>query len=516
LRPPSPSLDVNLTEAIEIGRSALQEREVDPEAGWSPLAMVRSEQGLAHDFVWEGGGEGGYAALLGSYLSVPHWEVRFVRFDVPPEERVEEYRVLVDATGTVLGVTHRLPEARPGENPEEAEARTVAEGVLVRWFGERLSDFEEIGAEETTRPSRTDWSFTYRDNAQPVPPPGEARFSVRLAGDEVISSGQSVHVPEDWARARRDRASRQLLLVGGVGVLVLGLFGAAVIAAIVRWSRRALRTGPLKALGLGAAALSGLTALNQWPSVAAGFTTTQPYGLQAGAVAVGMVLFTMVLALSVGLGAGLAHTWLPSRGAIAKSAPRTGLQVGVFAAGLLAAASLIPRSTPPGWPEYSSAATFLPVLDLALSPLLTLLLGTTALLLVVAVLEHRTKGWKERRALPMVGLLVLGLAFMMSWSQESMILWILLGVTGSAGIFGLYRVTRASHWAIIPWIVCATTVAEGASRVWAAPQASNVVGGVVGMILVVAVAARWSRGLAVSGRVDQGPPDRTVQGEEAA
>jgi membrane protease YdiL (CAAX protease family) len=499
LRPPSPTIGIDLSEAVDLATAAAVERGMVADAGWRPLPTIRSNQGLSHDFVWEAGGEEVYSSLLGSYLREPHWYVRFVRFHALPEERVEEYQVLLDGSGMTRETRHRIPEARPGASLEEEAARDISRSVVESHFPGRFGDLEEIAAEETTQPARTDWTFTYRDSATIVPSGGEARFVVRLAGESILGAERLVHVPEDWARERRAQASRRLLIVGGsVGFFIL-LFGACAVVGIVKWSRRSLETRPLMVVGFGVAIVSILAALNGWPSVSAGFTTLQPYGLQAGAAIIGVVLSLLVLAFSVGLNAALAHTWLPGRRADGGLARWLGLGLGLLVAGLFAALALIPRSTAPDWPSYGSLVTFAPAAEALLTPLMDLFLGATVLLLIVAILEQRTQGWRKGRSLPALGLLVLGLALMQSWASESLALWLLFGVIAAVGMLSLYWLAREAGWAVLPWVVCGMVIAEQA-EVWiASPGVGTVLAGLLGVALLLAVAVRWDRSLATGG-----------------
>jgi hypothetical protein len=286
-------------------------------------------------------------------------------------------------------------------------------------------------------------------------------------------------------------------------LVALVLFGIAVLVALVKWSRKTLRTGPLKGVGLTVAAVSGVTALNEWPSVVSSFTTAQPFGLQAGAVAVGMVLFTAFLALSIGSAAGLAHTWLPSRRAADGPGPWPGVGLGLMVVGLLAAEAVMPASGPPGWSGYSSSITMLPALDLALSPLMDFLLGTTVLLLVVAALERWTRGWRERRILSLAGLFFLGVGATVSWSHESVLVWIAVGTLATACVFGLYWAARVLHWAVIPWVLAVATMAEQVGRIPTLPRDWNLAGSLLGVLLVIAVARRWARGLSATGHTEE-------------
>jgi hypothetical protein len=250
-------------------------------------------------------------------------------------------------------------------------------------------------------------------------------------------------------------------------------------------------------VGLGIAAVSILAALNGWPSVSAGFTTLQPYGLQAGAAVIGVVLSLLVLAFSVGLNAALSHTWLPSRRADGGRARWLGLGLGILIAGLFAALAQVPRSTAPDWPSYASLVTFAPALEAVLTPLMDLFLGATVLLLIAAILEQRTRGWREGRSLPALGLLVLGLALMQSWASESVGLWLLLGTLGAIGMLSLYRAARLTGWAILPWVVCGMVIVEQVEQWIASPGVGTILTGLVGVALLLAVATRWDRSLAL-------------------
>ena len=46
---------------------------------------------------------------------------------------------------------------------------------------------------------------------------GQARVAVNVAGDEVVSAGRYVHVPEAWQRAEREREGRATSQAGASG-----------------------------------------------------------------------------------------------------------------------------------------------------------------------------------------------------------------------------------------------------------------------------------------------------------
>ena len=90
---------------------------------------------------------------MGSYLTPPHWRVRFARFQGDVAERAEEYQVFIDGGGKTIRVTHELPEARPGKNLTVDEARLFAQSALTTNFQLPIDSVKEISAEARKRPA---------------------------------------------------------------------------------------------------------------------------------------------------------------------------------------------------------------------------------------------------------------------------------------------------------------------------------------------------------------------------
>ena len=131
-----------------------------------------------------------------SYLDLPHWVIRYAQFDPEIEltERAEEYLIHLKYDGKLDKIVHQLPEARDGATLLEETARELAHSVLVQRFQLNPSQLEEISADLQKRPNRRDWSFTFRDHVNYLLQEatdgliGEARITVRLAGDEVVDA----------------------------------------------------------------------------------------------------------------------------------------------------------------------------------------------------------------------------------------------------------------------------------------------------------------------------------------
>src|SRR5215471_8844252 len=171
-RTDTPPLRINRADAEMRGRQALADRNIQLDSSWTLLGRVEDQPGEANRFVWQRGGREVYRRLLGVYVTPPGWALRFARFKGDVAERAEEYHVYLDGGGHVLRVSHGLPEARPGKNLSQDEARMLALPAVAD-----ASHFKEISAETSKKPARTDWTFVFKDTLDYGLPEGEARAS---------------------------------------------------------------------------------------------------------------------------------------------------------------------------------------------------------------------------------------------------------------------------------------------------------------------------------------------------
>ena len=123
--------------------------------------------GPQHRFVWSEAGEDTHRALL-------RWRVRYARFEGDVAARAEEHVVWIASHVTPGRREHRLTEGTPGAALSEEAARALARDALVA----APRTLPEVSAESASRPARTDWTFTFRDEAVPDLAGGEARVAV--------------------------------------------------------------------------------------------------------------------------------------------------------------------------------------------------------------------------------------------------------------------------------------------------------------------------------------------------
>ncbi len=488
-----PRFTVTRPEAIDTAREALSERGVELGPDWTPLVSMRATQGASYQFAWNAGTEEEYQEMLGDYLALPALEVRFVRLDVAPEERAETWTVRVAPSGSVASIDHTLPEARAGATLDEDQARELA----LQGLDERLevspATVREISAEETARPSRADWTFTFADTTTYPLQEGEGRLQVRIAGDEVVGASRFVHIPEDWDRRWRSRQTRELVeTLPTIGVL-LALLVAAAIYAIVRWARGSLWTVPLKVLAPAVAALTLLTAINDWPSEMGQFTTLQSFGNQTAVLAVGIGIGLVIMAVGVGLLGALAHTW------IRRERPSTGwaLLMGLAGGATVTSASIILHrllaSGPPAWPEYGGLVSYWPWASAALQPVAEVLSTTAVALLLFAGLERLRGAGQRWVAAPL--LLLMGLALAPHGVETGWPLWIAGAVAAAVALWLLWLLTRRLGWPVVPGIVAAGALMHETEVVRERAYPGSATGGILALGLIAVALLLWARTL---------------------
>jgi hypothetical protein len=401
-------------EAVAAADAALAADGVVLDAHWQRLATIKSasddaEQWTWHRFVWREAGPDAYRRLVGTTLAPPVWEVRYARFDGDVVERAEEWRVAITDDRRVRAFAHSLPESRPGARLGRDDALAIAQRALTR-FAVDASALTLVAADEAQRPARTDWSFVFGDPRVAVGPGGEARYVVAVSGDAVAGVGRFVHVPEAWTRAERERDNRLQVVGLAAAALVFAAGVAALIVGILGWVRhrvdaRLLRVVFATTLGVAVAA-----AVNAWPSVAMGLSTTEPLATQLTTKVLGGLAAALLGALLAGLCAGVGAfgaRMSPPVDTIGRlPAVAAAMAAGAFVVGLqvaLAALSVpdVPRWPSAGWLTKASAASAAALSGVAF-------VGFASLqLFVVYVVARLTGGFSRRLWLAVVIVVVL-------------------------------------------------------------------------------------------------------------
>jgi membrane protease YdiL (CAAX protease family) len=519
-RSDAPPLEIGRGRALEAARQEVEDRGVEIPPSWRELSTVVADAGQDHGFVWREGGEEAYGELLGTYLALPRWLVRYANWEGDVAERADEYRVWIGGDGEALRFRHQLPEARAGAELDEDEARAMALSVVEAAFGLEPGAVEEISAEPEKLLERKDWKFVFSDPSDYPLSEGDARVAVHIGGDEVVDAYRFVHVPEEWERDERNRRQAIGIVRTVCTVVLVFLYIGGAIAAVVRWSRGRFAVRSFLFFGLLLLALSVVDTLNSWPLIASRFSTAQPFPLQASVTLAATLVGALVVAGAVALIIGLVHGWLPAQegrsrvGALGAGAALGALMVGVATAAAAAAPSLAPS-----WATYMTGASSVPILGAALAPVVGWIVSTALLLLVLGAVHVATQGWTRRRALFSVLLIVLGFALAGAEGADSVGLWLAAGLVTGLLLWLAWVFVLRFHLALIPVAAAAMAILGilRESAIGAYPGA--LVGGVVAVILVGFLAVHWfgrlSRDSAAGGPVGMARKEAQTGGTEA-
>lgn len=476
--------------AVAAATTELEGRGVAVE-DWDVFVTTSSGASAGREYVFEEAGSEAFAELEGRYFGEPRWLVRFVDWDREPAERVEEYRVWVGPDSQVRRVSHTLPEGRPGASLTVGRARSLALDAVTTRYGLEASELREVEADETSQPSRTDWLFTFAEPGRLQQVESEVRFQVRVAGDEVSDVAATIHVPEDWQRARRRSQSRNGIMRGGLALLLLVGFGGLVVTGVVVWSRGALPASTMWKLTATAFVALVASSANDWPATAASFATDQPWSFQLGATVIGLTLAACVVAPAVGLVGALAHAWIRGvRGVL--DAVLEGTAFGVAFGGMaLLSTTLLPR---PATGAYAAAATSVPTLSPALGTVPAFLLATSAVLALVGVRERFHRNVFIRST---IWSLVLASAIVLvpTGLQGSVVTWAAGAVVIAAAMAAALALCFARP-ALVPSLSATVFAVTTVGATWSEPYRGALVGGLISVVVLLALGWAWTCELA--------------------
>ena len=402
-----PTLKIDRETAIAVGYDWLDQQGFKLD-DWHSSAIVDDFRDQSHTYVWREFGEDVYNRLLGSYLSAPHWDIRFVRFDenISVEDRAEEFIVEVSNEGEVLGLFHKMPEGRQGVSLDEKNVRLLAFEALSKKFRLGKTQIELVSAELKKRPERRDWRFVFRQPDVLSQNLGQALLSVDIAGDIIVGVKRFVEVPEKWQREEREREQAVFMVSAIGGTCIVLVIIAITICAIISWSRGLFSFSVFAKIGVGLCAWGYLSVINSWPGAYFNFTTTDPLSTQIVMKISGALFLVSLSAFVVAGLSGAALSW-NNRISTDKVDWILGLSIAFAWKGFGGVMSLLPPESLPEWPTFFNAANYFSWWTGNLS-LVGYFLGSSILMAFIGITSKFTENWKKRVSLAYIALMAVG------------------------------------------------------------------------------------------------------------
>lgn len=309
-----PRLQISAEQAIQYADEALLQQlgKALPPAYKAYPNIERSNRDKRH-FILKHSSYAAYAKLRNKYIYEDAWLVKYKRFEGTLQERTEEYHVMLDSAGKLLAIQHLLSEDTALPSLDEAAARARA----LEWVNAHepgiLSLLKEISVVPSKLPNRTDWTFTWNDTSDYLLKSGQTRLKIVISGDQIGQVSRFVFIPED-AQRQIDHSAQltfpyQLLTT----VLSMMFAIAAVIFAVIMWSKGEFDWKIFLLILLIMSSLTVAVALVNWRTQVGEFNTSQPLANQKVGLIIGIVLKSVFLSAAVALINGWGIWWLKHR-----------------------------------------------------------------------------------------------------------------------------------------------------------------------------------------------------------
>jgi len=195
--------------------------------------------------------------LYATQVKIWYWQCRWFK----PLQK-EEFTCEISPEGEIIGFSHEIKEEDKGASLSQDSAMVLSDKALAMIPGLNLSDYHRIETQNTKRPNRMDYYFTYEHNQLKIGE-GRLRVSVEIQGEKTGSISSYVHVPESYERVEEKKASYRNLISTIDSTLNTVLYIGLVITLLLGFRHKKLRWR----LCLSAAAALGLfSLLNSWNS----------------------------------------------------------------------------------------------------------------------------------------------------------------------------------------------------------------------------------------------------------
>ncbi|MEX0939725.1 MAG: CPBP family intramembrane glutamic endopeptidase, partial [Candidatus Babeliales bacterium] len=433
---------------------------------WQQSAFVQAQINEQHKFLWRTN-QYLHKKLLGNYLMPAQWQIRYAQFEGNIVERAEEYNVFVNPDGSVVRISHQLPESKTGQSLSESEARTLAYKTIKNQFGLEAKQLIEISAVSYKRPERLDWVFTFKD---PIAYPketdsdeyGEARINIEIAGNTLADYYRYIFVPEEWKRVEKQNQTVFSILMSICLLILAILFISCGLRAINQWIHHQFAQKTFFIIFFLLLGKSVIQFWNLFPIFIATFKTSEPYNNQlitfAGSLFI-RVLFTS-LGLALIFGFIKTATFFLQRIRDIYERILFGGIAGIIISGFIALAEKLSPSLSPLWPNYLHASARFPSISFALTHFTTYITTALTFYLLFKTLDYLSQSWSKNLWQTTVLSLILGIAYKGSTGIEHINTWLLFGSLFGVVLLELYIHLIRFDRTIIPYLAAVISILE--------------------------------------------------------
>ncbi len=489
-RSDSVKLESSRKDAIRIGSNAIAEKyKINPEK-WKILASVNNQVDERDIFVWREGGKHVYDSLLGTFLPPPGWNIRFVKTEGNVEDRAEEYSATITGKGKIAEIRHRIPESVPGKILDNIQAQAVADSALAASFSKKRPTLKEISVSPEKLENRTDWEFVYADTIGYLLKSGQARYYLKITGDEVTGGFPYLFVPEEWTRKFDEQQNINSIFQSFGMVVLIGTIGFGLVWGIFRWTRKKFSFKTFMVFALLCLSVSIIQTLNNWPEEIANYPTQMPFPNFITQILISLVISAVFISLLCGIitGSSIHLISAPQKTGKINLAYAAGL--GMLIAGFLAISNAAIPKIKPEWISLDGLNSYIPELGTGLSGFTRLILYPAFGITLYRGIDFITSGWTKMKISGTLLFLVAGLAVMAPGFQLFST-WLIAGLATGLFLLFIYLFFIRIHFEWLPVSLGLLPVLKIIPVIIYNPFRGAVAGGAIYIIISAAVLFFW-------------------------
>jgi hypothetical protein len=450
------TIAVDQNQAINRANALLAEKDSTLAAPWKTLPLIFTHYktvpqiATQHQFIWKKGKQDLYHNLLGTYLEPAHWTIRYAQFDTDIIQRTEEHKIML-YNDSILRYYHQLPESAAGKTLTQQEARAIAHKTIQEQFRLDPAQLIEVSATQGQLPNRTNWLFVFSDTAAYPLEIGQARISVAIAGDKVIDTARTIHVPEEWERKEQNKQNTlNIILIIFYLIFIFALIMGLIIAS--RQKRNVAFSKQLFLLFFGASTMiTIIDVINAWPSIVGAFNTSLPLQNQLIQFFASLFVTTLIRSMCYGMILSYVLSFKMHYATVKQNLTTfiTGICSGLFVAGLINGARMLIPVNMPLWPSYDVLGCSLPMLASLSAAITYYLQCTVSWSLLFMIFDIATAQWQKNRLIFTIIAALCGLSMLDLPSLKLLPLWIIVGAALGYILLSMYRHVLRFNYAII-------------------------------------------------------------------